>query len=185
MYFVLTVRTAYSTVDVDVHFTLYSTFQTYVQYSTRSSVTSVDNNYVFSLFLIPTYVRLLLIYKIFSAWATVAIECYSIRIVSKMCFYIFNFAPELSSWNAQSRFIRENYLLFTFVKDKQILNIVLILELLILKWQKTRVGNSLFGFSWETLVFLWTKERNSDLLFSKSYSNRSRCSLALAIRSWA
>ena len=108
----------------------------------------------------------------------------AISIISKMCFfYIFNFAPELSSWNAQSRFIRENYLLFTFVKDKQILNIVLILELLILKWQKTRVGNSLFGFSWETLVFLWTKERNSDLLFSKSYSNRSRCSLA--IRSWA
>ena len=54
-----------------LHFTVLKHSRHTVQYSTRSSVTSVDNNYVFSLFLIPTYVRLLLIYKIFSAWATV------------------------------------------------------------------------------------------------------------------
>ena len=33
-----------------------------------------------------------------------------------------------------------------------------------------RVGNSLFGFSSESLIFLWAKEQNSDLLFSKSES---------------
>ena len=36
-----------------------------------------------------------------------------------------------------------------------------------------RVGNSLFGFSCESLVFMWAKEQNSNSLFSKSKSFQS------------